>query len=258
MGQYALGITYNGEAFHGWQRQADVVTVQGVLEQALSKIADHPVSLRVAGRTDAGVHATGQVAAFTSEAARTPADWHRGANALTADSVRVDWVQEVPAVFHPRYSATARRYVYLFHDTGQAHPLVANQVWSCKPLDADAMHRAAQILVGEHDFTSFRAAGCQSLAPMRRVNRCEVTRRGELVVMEIEANAFLLHMVRNIARALHDAGCGDAPIDVADLLARKDRTLLGATAPPGGLYLSAVSYPEYDLPAPASVPLLSG
>ncbi len=256
MRHFAVGVTYHGAAFHGWQRQADVATVQGVLEQALSRVADHAVSVRVAGRTDAGVHATGQVAAFSSGAARSAQDWLRGVNALTPDAVRVDWVQPVPASFHPRYSASARRYVYVFHDTGVVHPLLRGQVWPCAPLDADAMHRAARVLLGEHDFSAFRAAGCQSLTPMRRVNRCDVVRRREFVVMEIEANAFLLHMVRNIARGLHDIGASSSSLDLESLLAQRDRTLLGATAPPDGLYLTAVSYPEYALPEAGGVPLI--
>jgi tRNA pseudouridine38-40 synthase len=256
MPHYAFGVTYHGVAFHGWQRQADVDTVQGALEQALSRVADHPVDVRVAGRTDAGVHATGQVAGFTSRAQRKPRDWLRGVNALTPKTVRVDWLQPVDAVFHPRYSATARRYVYVFHDAGAAHPLLDGQVWACAPLDADAMHRAAQVLIGEHDFSSFRAAGCQSLTPMRRLHRCDVIRRGEFVVMDIEANAFLLHMVRNIARGLHDVGAGIAERDMASLLGLRDRTVLGATAPPGGLYLAAVSYPGFDFPAAGRVPLV--
>ena len=256
MRHYAFGVTYRGAAFHGWQRQADVDTVQGALEQALSRVANHPVTVRVAGRTDAGVHATGQVAAFSSASERKPHDWLRGANALTPSAVRIDWVQPVDEVFHPRYSATARRYVYVFYDSGMDHPLLEDQVWACAPVDADAMHRAAQLLVGEHDFSSFRASGCQSLTPMRRVHRCDVMRRGEFVVMDIEANAFLLHMVRNIARGLHDVGAAQSEMNLAALLAARDRTLLGATAPPGGLYLAAVSYPGFDLPAAGRVPLV--
>ncbi len=281
MRHYAIGVTYNGAVFHGWQRQAEVPSVQGALEQALSRVADHPVSVRAAGRTDAGVHATGQVAAFSSPAPRKDQDWLRGVNALTPAAVRVDWLQAVDASFHPRYHATARRYVYLFHDTGVPgthpllHPLLREQVWTCQALNADAMHRAAQALVGEHDFSSFRAAGCQSLTPMRRVHRCAVMRRGEFVVMDIEANAFLLHMVRNIARALHDIGAAretEAGTQVAtqmdrqmatqmgqegiaELLARRDRTRLGATAPPEGLYLASVAYPQWAFPEAGPVPL---
>ena len=232
------------------------MTVQASLERALSQIANHPVSLRVAGRTDAGVHASGQVASFTTLASRTSAQWLRGANALSELDVQIDWVEAVPMTFHPRFSATARRYVYLFYDQGGEHPMLRGQTWGCSALDADAMHRAAQALVGEHDFSSFRGSGCQSLTPMRRVNRCEVIRQGAFVIMDIEANAFVLHMVRNIARCLHDIGCGRAQQDITDLLAARDRTLLGATAPPQGLYLAQVSYPDYRLPPPGPIPLV--
>ncbi len=255
MPHYAFGVTYNGERFHGWQRQNDVPTVQGELEQALSRIANCDTHITVAGRTDAGVHATGQVAAFFSQAKRSLHDWQRGLNALTPSDISVDWVVETSPGFHPRYSATARRYKYVFHDIGRVHPLLVNRVWGCTRLDADAMHRGAQNLLGEHDFSSFRGAGCQSLTPMRRVNRCEVLRHGDFVVMEIEANAFLLHMVRNIASALHAVGRGDC-VDLSKLLALRDRTQLGATAPPEGLYLVGVSYPEFDLPAPATLSFL--
>jgi len=252
---YAFGVTYDGADFHGWQRQADLPTVQSTLEQALSQIADAPTMISVAGRTDAGVHAIGQVGAFSSDASRSLQDWKRGLNALTPTTIRVDWVVLAPEEFHPRYSATARRYVYLFHDTERAHPMLAKRVWSCAHLDADAMHRAGRVLLGEHDFSSFRGAGCQALSPLRRVNRCEVTRRGEFVVLDIEANAFVLHMVRNIAAGLQEVGtCKRA--ELRTLLDAKDRTQLGPTAPPDGLYLVEVSYPGQDLPAPATLPFL--
>ena len=257
MADYALGLSYDGSQFHGWQRQIDTPTVQGALEAALARIADHAVVSRVAGRTDAGVHATGQVAGFSSEASRTIDDWLRGLNALTPDSIRINWVVPVAASFHPRYAAVARRYVYLFHDAPGTTPFLRGHVWQCEPLDADAMHRSAQTLVGEHNFSSFRGAGCQSLTPLRRVNRVAITRRGYWVAMEIEANAFLLHMVRNVARALHDVGTG-SDLRLDNLLEARDRTLLGATAPPDGLYLSQVSYPGYDLPEPAPLPFGAG
>ena len=251
---FACGVIYDGSAFHGWQRQVSEASVQGELEAAFSQVADHPVSLIAAGRTDAGVHATGQVVHFSSRASRQPQQWLRGTNALTSSALRIHWVVEVDASFHARYKATARRYTYVYHDNATAQPLLHGRVWECPALDADAMHRAAQDLLGEHDFSSFRAAGCQSLTALRRVHRCEVTRRGAFVVMEIEANAFLLHMVRNIARALHDVGIGRLKMPLRELLALRDRTRLGATAPPHGLYLSGVEYGELCLPAAAPVP----
>ncbi|MEM9621309.1 MAG: tRNA pseudouridine(38-40) synthase TruA [Pseudomonadota bacterium] len=247
---YAMGVTYDGAPFHGWQRQRNDVSVQGVLEDALSRVADHPVTIAAAGRTDTGVHATGQVISFRSGASRSLRDWQRGANALTPSAVSVDWVVAASADFHPRYSATARTYHYLFHDVSHPDPLLAGRVWSTTGLDSDAMHRAAQQLLGEHDFSGFRAAGCQSLTPMRRINRCLVWRQGPLVVLEIEANAFLLHMVRNIARGLQDVGRHRDSGLIAAVLAGRDRTRLGATAPAQGLYLTRVSYPGFAIPPP--------
>ena len=257
MPDFVIGLTYDGAGFHGWQRQPALPTIQGALEDALNRVANTPTHIRVAGRTDAGVHATGQVAAFSSDAPRNLNDWLRGLNALTPDGIAVNWV--VPAVegFHPRYSATARRYIYVYHDNGRIHPLLTKRVWGCQPLDADAMHRAAQILIGEHDFSSFRAAGCQSLSPMRRVNRLTVARQGEFVVLDIEASAFVLHMVRNIAAGLFAIGSGQNQMPLEELMALRDRTLLGPTAPPEGLYLADVSYPELNFPQPATIPFIT-
>jgi tRNA pseudouridine38-40 synthase len=248
MTQIVLGLQYDGSALHGWQRQLDQTTVQGLLEDAVGRVADHPVTLAVAGRTDAGVHATGQVAAFVSDAERTADNWRRGINALTPASITVSWVREANDEFHPRYSAIARRYLYVCFD-GPENPFTGRFVWRLVDrLDADAMHREAQALVGEHDFTSFRAAGCQSVTPMRRVNRCDVRRVGPFVVVDIEANAFLLHMVRNVARGLVDVGFRTNDLPVREILAARDRDLLGPTAPPHGLYLYRVSYRDSDSP----------
>ncbi|XOV81852.1 MAG: tRNA pseudouridine(38-40) synthase TruA [bacterium] len=254
---HVFGVTYNGAPYNGWQRQLQQATVQGEIEAALARIANEPVTLSVAGRTDAGVHATGQVAAFSTNTKRPLHDWHRGLNALTSDNIHIDWIQLSPQTFHPRYSATARRYVYVYHDIGYSHPHLPGQVWGCAPLDADAMHRAGQGLVGEHDFSSFRGAGCQSVTPLRRVNQLQVRRQGVFVLMEIEANAFLLHMVRNIARALHDVGRGAPSDSPVQWLQCRDRSVVGATAPPCGLYLTRVLYPGFDLPAPADISFLS-
>lgn len=249
MAAWALGIAYDGSEFHGWQLQQGLPTVQGELEQALARIANAPVRVQAAGRTDRGVHATGQVVGFSTQTVRDGETWLRGLNGLTGPQIRISWVREVDADFHARYSASARRYHYLFSDTQRfADPLVRDRVWHCQGLDADLMHREAQALLGEQDFTSFRAAGCQSSTPLRRVHRCTVARKGRFVVLEIEANAFLLHMVRNIAAALHALGRGESKYPIGQLLALRDRTQVGATAPPDGLYLSNVVYPGYDLP----------
>ena len=167
----------------------------------------------------------------------------------------MQWVQPVPKEFHARYSAVARRYCFVFHDSGVPNPLLVDRAWQTAPLDADAMHRAAQALLGEQDFSAVRGAGCQSLTPVRRVDQCIVRREGGFVVLEIQANAFLLHMVRNIARLLHDVGRGE-PVSVAGLLAGRDRTRLGATAPPQGLYFARSVYPGTHFPEPPALQLV--
>ena len=253
---YAFCVQYQGTAFSGWQRQLGQMTVQGELERALGTIANAEVSVRAAGRTDAGVHAAGQIAGFSTEADRPAAQWLRGVNGLTPDDIHVPWIRQVSADFHPRFDAVSRRYTYLFHDQGRDNPFLNHLAWCTDSLDDTAMHSAAQVLLGEHDFTSFRGAGCQSHTPMRRVDRCEVRREGDLVVMNIEANAFLLHMVRNIASALHQVGQGAGSEYLQELLLRRDRQQLGITGPAQGLYLADVSYPTYDFPAPPRVPLI--
>ncbi len=244
----ALGVAYDGLHFHGWQKQKNTITVQAVLEDAVSRVANEPVHCQAAGRTDAGVHATGQVVVFETSAERDLDAWRRGVNALTPASINIHWVQVVAGSFHARYSATARRYTYVLDDRGVRDPFLTGRVWFSQTLDADLMHRSAQSLVGEHDFSGFRASGCQSLTPMRRVNFCQVRRQDHLVIIEIEANAFLLHMVRNVVRALHDASLTGDPDHPGSILEGRDRRLLGPTAPPDGLYLTCVSYGDLDMP----------
>ncbi|MEM6999600.1 MAG: tRNA pseudouridine(38-40) synthase TruA [Pseudomonadota bacterium] len=246
--RYAAGISYQGSAFKGWQRQTGLPTVQGEIEAALSRIADHPITIQAAGRTDAGVHASGQVIAFSSTAARDLHTWQRGGNGLTSDEIHMDWICVTPTEFHPRYSAVSRRYLYVFQDR-RHDPFLTHAVWQTAELNPDQMHRQAQALLGEHDFSSFRGAGCQSLTPMRRLNHCRVYRHGAFVLLDIEANAFLLHMVRNIAAALAAHGRSQASLDAAALLRARDRTLAPATAPANGLYLTHVHYPGADFPA---------
>ena len=254
----ALGIEYDGGRFHGWQRQSHSPSVQSELEAALSRVADQPVYTVAAGRTDAGVHATQQVASFTSAKRRPLRAWRDGVNALTGPGVKVRWAQEVEADFHARFSATARRYLYLYRIDGGPSPLRDPYAWRSPPLDADAMQRGGQALLGEQDFTSFRAAGCQSKSPFRRVSRLRVQAIGGLVVLDIEANAFVLHMVRNIAGALSQVGRGERPAAwLGECLQAKDRKLIGKTAPPQGLYLVDVTYPQPQLPKGALPPLLA-
>lgn len=258
----ALGIEYDGSGFRGFQYQDNAPSVQGALETALSQIAAQPVRINAAGRTDAGVHATGQVVGFHSPVERPLRAWLRGTNSLTPPAVKVRWVRPVDAAFHARYSAVARRYQYLFYDSEITSPLVDRQVCRAANLDEDAMHRAAQDLLGEHDFSAFRGAGCQSLSAHRCVHRINVLRAGSFVIVDITANAFLLHMVRNIAGGLRRVGQGQVPEGwLGRILDGRDRSVLGPTAPPDGLYLVEVRYPDHDLPGgvpPALLRALGG
>lgn len=244
----ALGVEYNGAAFHGWQRQSApaIATVQAALEQALSRVADQAISVNCAGRTDAGVHGTGQVVHFESTIDRGEKAWVRGTNSHLPAQIRVQWARVVPDDFHARHSALSRRYRYIIH-TGPIRPaaLVQQLTHIKEELDVTRMHQAGQHLLGENDFSAFRAAGCQSRTPMRCINELSVTRQRRFIVLEVEANAFLLHMVRNIAGALIEVGAGrQAPDWTGQVLATRDRTQNAVTARPDGLYLVNVSYPE--------------
>jgi tRNA pseudouridine38-40 synthase len=247
----ALGVEYDGTAFRGWQTQPGVRTVQECLEQALSRVADHPLRVQCAGRTDAGVHATAQVVHFDTRAVRSERSWVLGGNVNLPDDVNLLWARPVAAQFNARYSATARCYRYeIFNRNARSALLRHRAVWHHLPLDAERMHRAGQALLGEHDFSSYRAQSCQAKSPMRRVIRLSVQRVGERVILEIVANAFLHHMVRNIAGVLMAIGRLDQPESWAsDVLGLRDRALGGVTAPPQGLYLVGVEYPpEFGLP----------
>jgi len=257
----ALGVEYDGSRFHGWQSQPDHRSVQQTLEDALGRIAAAPVRVAASGRTDAGVHATGQVVSFTSAAERPDDAWLRGGNSLLPAGVAVRWVARVDPSFHARFSATARRYLYVIQEQPQRPALAGNYVtWSRQRLDDEAMHRAAQVLVGEQDFSSFRGAGCQARTPMRCIHQILVRRFESLVVIDVTANAFLLHMVRNIAGVLLDVGAAQRPAEwVGEVLARRDRKAASKTAPAGGLYLVEVHYGDCFQPPPPMAPLpLSG
>jgi tRNA pseudouridine38-40 synthase len=244
MPRIALGIEYDGSAFRGWQTQPDAVAVQPAVEAALSNVADHPVEVVAAGRTDAGVHAAMQVVHFDTTAQRTERSWTLGANANLPRQISVLWAREVPDAFHARYSAQARSYRYLILNRVPRPALDFDRVcWVRDPLDAQRMQTAANQLLGEHDFSSFRAAECQSRTPMRRMHEIKVERRGELLTLDVMANAFLQHMVRNIAGVLIAVGTGERPVEwVADVLAARDRRQGGVTAVPQGLYLVGVRY----------------
>ncbi len=253
----ALGVEYDGAAFSGYQYQPHAPSVQGALEAALSQVAAAPVRIDGAGRTDAGVHATGQVVAFSTDVERPLSAWQRGTNALTPRGVAVRWVRLVDDSFHPRFQATARRYMYLFEDAEEAAALIQGRAVPSRRLDDEAMHRSAAVLVGEQDFSAFRASGCQAASPWRCVHRVAVLRAGSFVVLDITANAFLLHMVRNIAGTLWRVGLGERPQSwTGELLEGRDRTQAAPTAPPDGLYLVDVRYPEQAFPSGRPPPLL--
>jgi tRNA pseudouridine38-40 synthase len=252
----ALGIEYDGAAFYGWQRQHEVQSVQQHLEEALSKVANTKVQVQCAGRTDAGVHATGQVVHFDCENTRPERAWTLGVNANLPDAIAVTWAQPVDNDFHARFSATARRYRYIIFNQKQRPAILHHGVTHVhRPLDVERMHRAAQALVGEHDFSSFRAALCQSKSPFRNLMHIRVTRHGAYILIDIKANAFVHHMVRNITGSLIEIGAGEQEEGWLQwLLDQKDRTLAAATAKPNGLV--DVDYPAgFYLPASPLGPL---
>lgn len=258
MVRVALAVEYNGACFHGFQSQpGGVTTVQLALEKALSKIANEEITLICAGRTDAGVHATGQIVHFDTLAQRPNKAWVLGVNAELPDTVSVRWAKQVPAQFHARFSATARAYRYVICNSYARPALQFDQLtWERRELDVSSMEQGAQLLVGRHDFSSFRASQCQAKSPVREITHMHLYQRGELLVIEVKANAFLHHMVRNMVGVLLAIGTGEqAPKWVSELLQVKDRRQAGVTAKPHGLYLVAVDYPEhFDLPQLAPGP----
>lgn len=250
----ALGIEYDGSGFAGWQWQKGRRTVQEALEQALSRIAAGPLRVHAAGRTDAGVHALHQVAHFDTAAARPLRAWVMGTNSALPDDIRVLWSQEVPSDFHARYSAIARHYRYVILNRATRSALLHRKAtWCFQPLDEVRMQRAAEHLLGEHDFSAFRAQGCQSKSACRRMHLIDVARQGDQVIIDVVANAFLHHMVRNIVGVLIAIGAGKAEPDWSRaVLAARSRALAGVTAPPDGLYFANVMYPPvYALPRDA-------
>ncbi|MEZ9912178.1 tRNA pseudouridine(38-40) synthase TruA [Vibrio breoganii] len=242
----ALGIEYDGAKYYGWQRQNEFDSVQERLEKALSIVANHPVEVQCAGRTDAGVHGTGQVVHFDTTASRKMLAWQMGVNANMPGDIAVRWATEVSEDFHARFSATARRYRYVIYNHALRPAILAKGVSHYHgDLDVEKMHQAAQFLLGENDFTSFRAAHCQSHSPFRNMMHINVTRHNHYIVVDIKANAFVHHMVRNIVGSLLVVGRNEQPIEWIEwLLAQKNRSLAGATAKAHGLYLVKVDYPE--------------
>ena len=246
--RYALGIEYDGSDFLGWQSQRQGPTVQDAVERALSAVADHP--LRVVC-TDTGVHATAQVVHFDTEARREPRSWLLGANTHLPESVSLLWIQAVSDDFHARFSAFERSYRYTVHNRW-VRPAVGRREasWYRRVLDAGRMHRAAQSLAGEHDFSAFRSAGCRARHAVREIKRIEVRREADRVILEVAANGFLYHMVRNIMGSLLEVGVGDREEHwMQAVLDGRDRTCAGVTAPACGLCLTGVRYPEaFGLP----------
>ena len=248
----ALGVEYKGARYRGWQRQEDgVPSVQGALERALSKVAAEPIGVMCAGRTDASVHGSGQVVHFDTRVERPLKAWVMGSNANLPADISVTWAKVMPADFHARFSAVARRYRYVIYNDPVRPAHMAEEVtWNHRPLDVERMRAAAQRLVGTHDFTSFRAVQCQAKSPIKTVHHLQVLEHGRFIVLDVRANAFLHHMVRNFAGVLMTVGAGERePEWVDEVLAARDRRAGGVTAHPFGLYLVRVEYPEaFELP----------
>lgn len=247
----ALGVEYDGQPYRGWQSQAACPSVQDTLQLALSRIADSPVSVVAAGRTDAGVHALEQVVHFDTGAERPMTAWVRGANTLLPDSVAVRWAHRVPDEFNARFSARGRSYRYLLVNRSVRSPVHAGRAgWFHLPLDLAAMQEAALCLLGEHDFSAFRAAECQAKSPVKHMYSLDIYRDEEMLVFDVSASAFLHHMVRNLVGALVYVGKGKYPPQwLAEVLASRQRRLAAPTFAPDGLYLRRIQYDaQWGLP----------
>lgn len=256
--RFAAGLEYDGSAFFGWQNQSHARSVQSVLNAAIGVVANESISTAAAGRTDAGVHACGQVVHFDTAACRSLRSWLLGINSNLPPDVAVQWVRQVPGEFHARYSALARTYRYVILNREVRSALDRDRAWCLRGSLAEArMTSAAEHLLGEQDFSAFRGAGCQARSPVRRLERLAVTRTGDYLHIEVRANGFLYHMVRNIVGALVRVASGDAePEWLGELLAGRDRRLGAPTAPPQGLFLAEVHYPvELGLPAAPALPV---
>ena len=248
----ALGIEYDGTSYNGWQRQKTGLGVQQRLEEALSLVANEKVDVVCAGRTDTGVHASGQVVHFDTESERTERGWLLGANTNLPDDISVTWVKPVDQDFHARFSAVARSYRYLILNRLERSALHRNRAWWIyEPLDETPMQAAAQQLLGEHDFSAFRSAACQANTAVRDITAISVSRSGDWLTIDVTANAFLMNMVRNIVGSLAAVGLGEQGVEwISDVLESRDRKAGGITAPPHGLTLVGVDYPEaFGVPA---------
>ncbi|MBV2235368.1 MAG: tRNA pseudouridine(38-40) synthase TruA [Sterolibacterium sp.] len=252
----ALGIEYDGTAFHGWQSQPHGQTVQDVVEQALSQVAGQAIRVHCAGRTDSGVHALNQVVHFDCPVARPPHAWVRGGNAHLPPTVCVRWAQPVADDFHARFDARSRHYCYLLHNHPVRPALLHGRVgWHHRPLSLEHMQTAARMLLGEHDFSAFRAAECQAKSAVKIMHQADIRQHEELIIFEFRANAFLQHMVRNLVGALVAIGNGRAPVtSIAELLASRDRCQAAPTFSAAGLYLVGVDYAaHWNIPPAARI-----
>jgi len=247
----ALGIEYDGTAYVGWQSQKSGTGVQAVVEEAISKVADEPVKITCAGRTDSGVHATAQVVHFDTAALRKNRGWMLGVNTHLPDDVNTNWARSVDDDFHARFSATSRTYRYLVLNRPARSGLYSRRAWWIyEPLDENRMQDGANALRGKHDFSAFRAAGCQASTPIREIHDIRLQRHGEWLLLTVTANAFLQHMVRNVMGTLVAIGKGDRPVEWATQVLRgRNRQESGIAAPPCGLTLIGVQYPpQFDIP----------
>lgn len=243
----ALGVEYDGSRFCGWQLQEAVRTVQGELESALAQVANHPVRVITAGRTDTGVHAAGQVVHFESDAVRPDLSWSRGTTRYLPDDVAVLWARRVSDDFHARFAAIERSYRYIILNRKVRPTFLHKRVsWDYRPLDVERMRRAASPLLGRHDFNAYRAVACQAKTSERDLRSLSVRREGDFVIIDARADGFLHHMVRNLVGVLSAIGAGERDTDWSvQVLASRDRAQGGVTAPPDGLYLMNVVYPEH-------------
>jgi len=257
--KYAIGVEYSGSAYCGWQRQRHCDSIQQHLETAIGFVADHAIDLVCAGRTDAGVHAIEQVAHFESDSERDERAWVLGSNCRLPRDIRIKWIAPVDANFHARFGAHARSYRYIIQNSSVPSAIFQDRAcWEFRALDHQLMHDCAQVLVGEHDFSSFRAAGCQAKTASRKLHSIEFTRQGELIYMDITANAFLYHMVRNIVGSLMAVGTSERDCDwFGQVFRARDRNLAEITAAASGLYfLCAWFDDQYKLPLQAKKPVL--
>ena len=252
----ALGLEYCGSNYSGWQSQTHAVSIQTEVEAALSSVADENISVVCAGRTDAGVHALHQVIHFETSRQRQPMAWVFGGNVHLPKDISLIWAKPVADDFHARFSALGRGYRYVILNRAARPGVFASRMtWEYRHLNTELMNEAAACLLGEHDFSAYRGRDCQAKSPVRTVRRLEIKRHVEYVVIDIEANAFLHHMVRNIAGVLMAIGMGKAPVAWArEVLEARERRLGGITAPPQGLYLRTIEYPEsYQIPGNAGI-----